>query len=117
MPSAGLMEMPPVSNVIPLPTRTRCGWPASVPGQVSSMNLGGRDEPPPTATTPPNPCSASQFSSRTRTSRPGTAFAAFTAAAASHDGSFTFDGVFARSRPNDVAAASVFAFRTASAGR
>ena len=79
------------------------------------MNLGGRDEPPPTASTPPKPCSASHFSSRTSTWRPGTAPAACTAAAASQDGSLTFDGVFARSRANDVAAASVFAFRTTSA--
>ena len=33
MPSAGLIEMPPVSNVTPLPTSPRCALPARSAGR------------------------------------------------------------------------------------
>ena len=73
IPSDGLSEMPPVSNVMPLPTRTTCGSrsPREVLGAyVSSTSRGGRTEPMPTARIPPKPWAASSASSRTRTVTP-----------------------------------------------
>ena len=54
MLAAGLMEIPPVSNVMPLPTSAtvlaffdvRARW-------VSRTSRGGRDDPLPTPITPP----------------------------------------------------------------
>ena len=65
MPVAGLMERPPESNVIPLPTRAR-NPSASVGGrQVISTNRGGCVEPRLTPRSPPSP--ASTISSRSQT--------------------------------------------------
>jgi len=51
IPSAGLMEMPPVSNVTPLPTRPSTGFPArlavhnaSQSGEVLLLSLGHAPE-------------------------------------------------------------------------
>ncbi len=107
MPSAGFTEMPPVSNVMPLPTSTTCGAPR-LPW-LSCTNLGGRVDPPPTASMPPNPCWASQLWSRTVASTPGARPAVRVAVRASQAGSLTFDGVLARSRASPVAAASTAA--------
>ncbi len=53
MPSAGLMEMPPVSKVMPLPTRPRTGAPGAGGGlrvrSVMTMRAGGSAEPLATA--------------------------------------------------------------------
>ena len=109
MPSAGLIDRPPVSNVMPLPTSSRC-FAAPDGLYVISISRGGRDEPPPTARTPPKPCVASHFSSRTATSTRGPATRA--AVSASQAGLLTLDGVFARSRVSAVDAASTEARAT-----
>ena len=54
MLAAGLMEMPPVSNVMPLPTSaTFLAFLFFAPRWVSRTSRGGRDEPLPTPITPP----------------------------------------------------------------
>ena len=54
MLAAGLIEMPPVSNVMPLPTSaTFLAFLSSPPRCVSRTRRGGRDEPLPTPTMPP----------------------------------------------------------------
>ncbi len=105
IPSAGLIEMPPVSNVTPLPTSTRCAA-SGAAYQSSRSSRGGRAEPDPTARIPPNPSAASSDSVHTRLVSPGSASARRTASSASHAGLFTSDGVSARSRASAVAAAS-----------
>jgi hypothetical protein len=49
MPSAGLMEMPPVSNVMPLPTRPSTG-PAGAPGGSCRKTMSRGGSPLPRAT-------------------------------------------------------------------
>ena len=55
MLAAGLMEMPPVSNVMPLPTSATflAFLLSSRRGAISRTSRGGRDEPLPTPITPP----------------------------------------------------------------
>ncbi len=58
MDAAGLIEIPPVSKVMPLPTRATLlasfGFLASCdPRWVNRTSRGGRDEPWPTPITPP----------------------------------------------------------------
>ncbi len=55
MPSAGLMERPPESNVMPLPTSARCGPPRLArPGEYAMRtSRGGSTEPWPTPIMPP----------------------------------------------------------------
>ena len=45
MPSPGFSEMPPVSNVMPLPTSTTGAALAAPPWYCSTMNWGGSTEP------------------------------------------------------------------------
>ena len=46
MPSAGLIEMPPVSKVIPLPTRPKTGFSGAPAGSyLITINAGGSSEP------------------------------------------------------------------------
>jgi hypothetical protein len=105
MPSPGLMFSPPVSKVIPLPMSTTCGVPAAPRGrQVASISRGGATDPPPTASTPPKPRSASHSASCTRTVTPS-GVNTRSACTPSHAGVFVSDGVFARSRAQAVAAA------------
>ena len=68
--AAGLIEMPPVSNVMPLPTSATFARGDGPPAQRSRTSRGLRDEPCPTPSTPPNPPSASAASSSTSTSSP-----------------------------------------------
>ena len=69
MPSAGLIEMPPVSNVMPLPTRPSTG-PSGAPGGSwrSTISRGGSALPRATPSSSPMPSAAISFSSRTSTS-------------------------------------------------
>ncbi len=55
MPADGLIEMPPESNVMPLPTRATRG---PVPACLIRTSRGGRCEPLPTPSTPPKPAAA-----------------------------------------------------------
>ena len=68
--AAGLIEMPPVSNVTPLPTSATDARGAGPPDQRSRTSRGLRDDPPPTPRMPPYPPAASASSSRTSTSSP-----------------------------------------------
>ena len=62
--SEGFKLRPPVSKVIPLPTRARCFFePFGLYSNFTS--LGGRLEPMPTAKMPPKPSLARAFSSQT----------------------------------------------------
>ena len=118
MPSDGLSEMPPESNVMPLPTRTTCGRrsPREVLGAyASSTSRGGLTEPMPTARIPPKPWAASSTSSRTRTVTP--LGVAATAWSASHAGDLVDDGVLVSSLARCTACAVTWARRTASALR
>ena len=105
--SRGFSDRPPVSYVMPLPTSTTRGVSASKSGgvYVSSISRGGRVEPMPTATIPPNPSAASTFSSRTDT-RSRALSATARARCASHSGSLTLDGVCTRSRASQPAPAT-----------
>ena len=53
MCAAGLIEMPPVSNVMPLPTSATDARGDGPPDQRSRTSRGLRDEPPPTPRMPP----------------------------------------------------------------
>ncbi len=79
MPSFGFSDRPPLSKVIPLPTKTTC---RRAPGGewLSSISRGGRSEPEPTAVRLPKPALASSWSVHTLTPRP---FSAATVLAAS----------------------------------
>ena len=109
MPSRGLIEMPPVSNVMPLPTSTTC---RVAPGgcQDSSTRRGGVAEPPPTARMPPKPSAASCSGSRTVTVRPGRVAASATTWSANQAGFFIDDGVLVRSRASQTARATACAW-------
>src|SRR5665648_1025431 len=66
MPLAGLIDSPPESNVIPLPTIATERL-ARAGAQLSRTRRGGRTEPCPTATRPPYPPATSALSSSTVT--------------------------------------------------
>ena len=68
MPSAGLIEMPPVSNVMPLPTSPSTG-PGGAPGGLCSITitLGGSALPCATPSNRPMPRARISFSSSTVT--------------------------------------------------
>src|SRR5207253_453072 len=70
MPSAGLMEMPPVSKVMPLPTRPRTGD-AGAPGGSWRMTIsrGGSLLPRATPSSMPMPSASICFSSNTSNDR------------------------------------------------
>ena len=112
MPVAGLMDSPPESKVIPLPTRARN--PSASPGgrQVISTNRGGCVEPRLTPRSPPSPASA--ISSRSQTaissaapSVPSSPDAIARAAAASFSGVNDPPGSLTRSRAKHTAPATV----------
>ena len=66
MPRAGLMEMPPVSKVMPLPTRAILA--VALAGEYSTFTRRGcRVEPLPTPRMPPKPSFSRRFSSQTVT--------------------------------------------------
>ena len=69
-PRVGLIEMPPVSNVMPLPTSTDVRQPCAPRGAAGAYveldEPRRRAEPGPTASMPPKPSAASCRSSRTR---------------------------------------------------
>ena len=65
MPSAGLIEMPPVSKVMPLPMKTTGFWPDLPPFQRITSSRGGRTEPWATPSSAPMPSFAIAFSSST----------------------------------------------------
>ena len=97
------MLMPPLSYVIDLPTRTTCRSVGAPRGcQLASMSRGGAAEPPPTASTPPKPCSVSQSTSRSTTVTPS-GVRTDRACSASQAGVFTDDRVLARSRAHALA--------------
>ncbi len=98
MPSAGLIEMPPVSNVIPLPTRPSTGD-AGAPGGSwrRTMTRGGSALPRATPSSRPMPSCAISSSSRICTPRPA-ARPISAARSAKTDGVSTFDGSLQRSR-------------------
>src|SRR4249919_74900 len=66
------------------------------------MSRGGLDEPDPTASKPLKPSPLSSVSSQIRHSRP-VAMATSRARSASQAGSFSFEGVLARSRASQTA--------------
>ena len=72
MPAAGLMEMPPVSKVMPLPIkpRGRLSLALGIPLQRMITSRGGRALPWPTPSSAPMPSWASRFSFRTSTLTP-----------------------------------------------
>ncbi len=112
MPSAGLSDSPPLSNVMPLPASTMCSW-APAGAYPSSIRRGGEADPDPTAIRPPNPCAASSPASHTRAVSPAPAATA-AAWSASQAGVLRADGVFVRSRASATAPATVRAAATAS---
>ncbi len=110
MPSAGLIEMPPVSNVTPLPTSASVPL-ARVPAggsYVTFTNRGGRVEPWPTPSTPPIFCVLiwGSVSMVTLTPLP---VRSFFAAAANSAGDFVPDGSFTMSRAQPTASATMHA--------
>ena len=98
MPSAGLIEMPPVSNVMPLPTRPSTGA-AGAPGGscVITMRRGGSALPRATPSSSPILSCAISSSSRTCTGMPASRPIA-AARSAKTAGVSTFDGSLHRSR-------------------
>ena len=97
IPAAGLIEMPPESNVIPLPIRAIPLSALLPPRYLRMMKRGGFVEPEPTPRTPPIPNLASCFSLSTSHSRP-TSVASACARSASFAGGSSFAGSFAMSR-------------------
>ncbi len=96
MLAAGLIEMPPVSKVMPLPTSARCVVAPS--GEYARrVSRGGLAEPMPTARMPPHCSSASCFSSQMVTST-GSAARLSRAASARAAGGSALGGVLTRSR-------------------
>ena len=107
----GLIEMPPVSKVMPLPISTT--WVRASAGcQSSSTSRGPLAEPPPTARIPPKPSAASSSGPRTRSRRSGRSAAAEATCSANHCGFFSELGVLVRSRARWVIAAVVWAVAT-----
>ena len=112
MLAAGLMEMPPVSKVMPLPTRATCEV-APRGAYVMRTRRGGRDEPLPTPKIPPQLSFSRAFSSQTFTvtGRPATeSFAAWARSA----GARAFGGVLTRSRVKHTASPTVSALSMSS---
>ena len=98
MPSAGLIEMPPVSNVTPFPTSPRCAFPLSFSGRYrSTTRHGGCALPIATPSSAPIPSSRIRASSSTSQSRPNWS-AISRADSATPDGPSLFAGSFTNSR-------------------
>lgn len=113
MDGAGLMEMPPESNVMPFPTRTAV--PRAERGRYSATtNAGGRTLPAFTASRPTSFSLRIAGKPSTRTAKPS-ARPATTAARASSAGPRSFAGVFPRSRAQDTVSATTCASRAAAA--
>ena len=127
MPSAGLIEMPPVSNVIPLPTSPSTG-PRAAPGGSwrNTISRGGSLLPRATPRSMPIPSASIRFSSSTSTPTPASPATA-DARAANSRGVSVLPGSFAspraallqspRTRPRAMAASmrgSVFGSASAS---
>ena len=106
--AAGLMEMPPVSNVTALPTSASGACVRGPPRCSSTMSRGGRALPPPTAVMPPNFFARSCFSSNTVQRRP-CFFACQRASSARVSGNTTLPGRFAMPRARFVNSPSVCA--------
>ena len=99
MPVAGLMHRPPESNVMPLPTKARCGvrrWRGPACSVMVTIR-GGWTEPWPTPMMPPHPALARAFSSITATLTVLPAARALTDSAKLW-GKRTFGAVLTRSR-------------------
>jgi len=126
IPSAGLMEMPPVSKVMPLPTRPRTGA-AGAPGGSYRMTMtrGGSALPRATPRSSPIPSRAISLSSRISTATPASVAIA-AARSAKTRGVSTLDGSFAKPRarllespriwPRRTAASRAFVSEASSAG-
>ena len=99
MPCAGLIEMPPESNVMPLPTMQNGGDFFATPfgAYSSATSRGGRELPPPTARIAPIFRFSSSGTSSTRTASP-TSRATERASCASCSGESTFGGRLESSR-------------------
>ena len=106
MPSEPLMEMPPESNVMPLPTRTTGRSSGLPPVCSSTMTLGGSALPCATARMVRMPRSAIPVSSMTSHFSP-TLAAICCARSASPAGVRSFPGAVARSRAHEVASARI----------
>ena len=115
IPSAGLIEIPPVSNVIPLPTNPNTGASAapaapSAPAPPSgsyriTISAGGSGDPCDTAQNAPIPSSCSFAVECTSHSSPTASHIAF-ARRPSSVGVSTFPGSFTRARAKFCARAS-----------
>ena len=70
MPAAGLIEMPPVSKVTPLPTKATGGAPRLPPFQRMITTRARCAEPWPTPSSAPMPSLRIAFSSSTSTATP-----------------------------------------------
>jgi len=100
----GLIDSPPESNVIPLPTSARCtDAPAGAYSRRTSR--GPRLEPCPTARIPPKPSAASAASSQTFAATPAP-LAASTASSARRAGKSSAGEVLTRSLVRATAAAT-----------
>ena len=109
--AAGLIEIPPESNVIPFPTRTAV--PRGFAGRYSAMmNAGGRALPALTARRPAIRSAAIRALPRTCTVSPSRRPASI-AACASSAGPRSLAGVFPRSRAQETASATTCASATA----
>ncbi len=110
MPSRGLSETPPVSNVTPLPISTSAGTlaPRRAPAGsfTSSMKRGGCGLPRPTASTQPMP-SRSIAAGSWMVARAPTRRATSRARSASAAGGRSWPGVLARSRARATASPRV----------
>ncbi|GAV37006.1 hypothetical protein ROTAS13_04696 [Roseomonas sp. TAS13] len=86
MPPAGLMEMPPVSKVTPLPTKQSgfAGFFAPVPFQRRITARGSRAEPWATPSSAPKPSLRMSLGPSTSTSRPS--FSSFDSRSANSSG-------------------------------
>ena len=98
MPSAGLIEIPPVSNVMPLPTSPSTGEAGALTGSCrSTIMRGGVALPCPTPSRSPIFLRERSSSSRISTASPALVPIA-RARSASTEGVSTFDGSLQRSR-------------------
>ena len=90
---AGLRDIPPVSNVTPLPTKNRCeSLTTSFGFQTNRTNLGGLAEPFATLKNEPAPSASRSDSSNTSTSNPA-AIPIDSAISANSSGPKSFAGV------------------------
>ena len=105
MPAAGLIEMPPVSKVTPLPTKAT-GWSFSPPPfHCMTSSLDSRTLPWPTPSSEPMPRSRMASSPSTSTSTPSSRRASPWAARVS--GYMTLGGSETRSRVRNTPSASL----------